>query len=300
MKFGVDVSTYQANVNYDAAVNKGKVEFAILRAGYGRESYQKDDRFEEHYKGFRKYGIPMGAYQYSYARDVAGAKAEAAVMLEWIRGKDFKLPIFYDMEESSVAALGKDRCTEMALAWCEAIEAAGYRAGVYANTNWWRNYLDLESIGDWYVVWCAQWSTSRPSISGVDIWQFGGDTNYIRSSHLEGFGGAVDQNYLLNDSLLSGNAPVKQEKTVEQLAQEVIDGKWGNGDDRKKRLTAAGYSYTAVQSRVNQLMLEKDIDAIAREVIRGEWGNGAQRKIRLVAAGYSYEAVQERVNQLLS
>ena len=300
MKFGVDISTYQSGVDYAAAVNKGKVEFAILRAGYGRESYQKDDQFEEHYNGFRKYGIPMGAYQYSYAKDVAGAKAEAAVMLEWLRGKEFQLPIFYDMEESSVAALGKGRCTEMALAWCEAIEAAGYRAGVYANTNWWLNYLDLESIGDEYVIWCAQWSTSRPTISGVDIWQFGGDTNYIRSSKLDGFRGAVDQNYLLNESILSSKAPAKQEKTVEQLAQEVIAGKWGNGDDRKNRLTAAGYSYSAVQSRVNQLMLEKDIDTVAREVIRGEWGNGAHRKIRLVAAGYSYEAVQERVNQLLS
>ena len=45
-----------------------------------------------------------------------------------------------------------------------------------------------------------------------------------------------------------------QTKTVEQLAKEVIAGKWGNGAERKQRLTAAGYNYSAVQKRVNQLL----------------------------------------------
>lgn len=50
--------------------------------------------------------------------------------------------------------------------------------------------------------------------------------------------------------------PVEPEpgKTVEELAKEVIDGKWGNGADRKKRLTEAGYDYAAVQARVNELV----------------------------------------------
>ncbi|MCX4357018.1 MAG: CHAP domain-containing protein [Oscillospiraceae bacterium] len=43
-------------------------------------------------------------------------------------------------------------------------------------------------------------------------------------------------------------------KTIDELAQEVISGDWGNGDERKKRLTAAGYNYYAVQKRVNELL----------------------------------------------
>lgn len=93
-------------------------------------------------------------------------------------------------------------------------------------------------------------------------------------------------------------------KTVDELAKEVINGKWGNGADRKAKLTAAGYDYSAVQSRVNAILSgkppSKTVDELAREVIAGKWGNGVDRKNRLTAAGYDYSAVQARVNALLS
>lgn len=93
-------------------------------------------------------------------------------------------------------------------------------------------------------------------------------------------------------------------KSVDTLAQEVINGKWGTGTTRKQKLEAAGYDYEAVQARVNQILTgssstKKSIDTIAREVIAGKWGNGTDRKSRLQAAGYDYNAVQARVNQLL-
>ncbi len=92
-----------------------------------------------------------------------------------------------------------------------------------------------------------------------------------------------------------------KEKTVDELAQEVIAGKWGSGAERKERLTAAGYDYAAVQKRVNELLAAptKTIDELAREVIRGLWGSGADRKKRLTAAGYDYAAVQKRVDELM-
>ena len=84
----------------------------------------------------------------------------------------------------------------------------------------------------------------------------------------------------------------------------MINGKWGSGDDRKKRLAAAGYDYAAVQARVNEILSgksgsKKSNDEIAREVIAGKWGNGDDRKKRLAAAGYDYAAVQKCVNKLL-
>lgn len=88
-------------------------------------------------------------------------------------------------------------------------------------------------------------------------------------------------------------------KSVAELAQEVIDGDWSNGDDRKQRLTAAGYDYSAVQAKVNELLGSSstvDIDALARAVIRGDYGNGEERKAKL---GSNYAAVQARVNELL-
>lgn len=94
----------------------------------------------------------------------------------------------------------------------------------------------------------------------------------------------------------------KTKKSVATLAKEVIAGKWGNGETRKKKLTAAGYNYAAVQAEVDKLMgknTKKSVAAIAKEVIAGKWGNGQDRKKRLEAAGYNYAAVQAEVNKLL-
>lgn len=92
-------------------------------------------------------------------------------------------------------------------------------------------------------------------------------------------------------------------KTTEEVAKEVIAGKWGNGEERKNRLISAGYDYSAVQAKVNELMggikSTKSVDQLAREVIYGYWGNGQDRKNRLTAAGYDYNIIQARVNELL-
>lgn len=98
---------------------------------------------------------------------------------------------------------------------------------------------------------------------------------------------------------------VETKKSVDVIAKEVLDGKWGNGTTRKKKLEAAGYNYKAVQDAVNKLTAaakkstKKSIDVIAKEVLNGKWGNGATRKVRLIAAGYDYKAVQKKVNELL-
>lgn len=94
-------------------------------------------------------------------------------------------------------------------------------------------------------------------------------------------------------------------KSNTEIAKEVIQGKWGNGAERKKRLEAAGYDYTAVQKEVERLLAKqkkpakKSVDEVAREVIAGKWGNGAKRVYNLTKAGYNYVAVQKRVNEIL-
>lgn len=96
-------------------------------------------------------------------------------------------------------------------------------------------------------------------------------------------------------------------KSNEELANEVIRGDWGNGADRKTRLTNAGYDFSAIQDIVNEKLLgnktsskpSKTIEELAREVIRGDWGNGKDRKTRLTNAGYNYDAIQNRVNEIL-
>lgn len=103
-----------------------------------------------------------------------------------------------------------------------------------------------------------------------------------------------------------GGVPAPARKTNAELAQEVLNGAWGNGDDRERRLTAAGYNYAAVQAVVNQRLgggapaaHRPSITEVARQVIKGQWGNGAERRRRLEGAGYNYVAVQAEVNRLL-
>lgn len=98
---------------------------------------------------------------------------------------------------------------------------------------------------------------------------------------------------------------VDDKKSIDDIAREVILGKWGNGIDRKNKLTSAGYNYDEIQSAVNLLISGKgtiyytSVEQIAKEVIQGKWGNGEDRKQKLEAAGYDYNMVQQRVNELL-
>lgn len=89
--------------------------------------------------------------------------------------------------------------------------------------------------------------------------------------------------------------PIVTRKTIEEIAKEVLQGKWGNGDKRKAKLQKAGYDYSKVQSKVNDLILEK----IAKDVIVGKYGNGSERIRRLRNEGYDFQKVQAKVNELL-
>ena len=97
--------------------------------------------------------------------------------------------------------------------------------------------------------------------------------------------------------------PKEQKATPEEIADEVIEGRWGNGEERKTRLSQAGYNYSEIQNIVNLKLgskpNKKSVLEIANEVIAGKWGNGTERKDRLSKAGYNYKEIQQKVNELL-
>ena len=98
------------------------------------------------------------------------------------------------------------------------------------------------------------------------------------------------------------SAQPSSKKSIDEIAREVISGKWGNGAERMNKLTNAGYNYADVQARVNIILSgksAKSVTEIAKEVIAGKWGVGSERKRKLIQAGYDYDAVQKRVNELL-
>lgn len=93
-----------------------------------------------------------------------------------------------------------------------------------------------------------------------------------------------------------------KKKTNHTVAREVISGRYGNGEERKKKLESEGYDYNIVQATVNLILngdILKDNQEIAREVIKGMWGNGDEREIKLTQAGYSYNVIQGLVNSMM-
>lgn len=187
---GIDISEFQENVNYKKLKEQG-IEFAIIRLGYGKNFSQKDSMFETHFEGLKNAGIKVGAYLYSYAYVKDSAKLEAENTLKIIQGKQFDLPIFYDMEESKQANLGKNTLTDMANEWCRIIKNAGYKAGVYANLNWFKNYLNpYEISSEFNYIWLALWNNDEnPNVEfPVDFWQ------YSSEGKLDGIQNFVDLN----------------------------------------------------------------------------------------------------------
>lgn len=284
---GVDISVYQKGISFSALKQAG-VKFAIIRAGYGEKKDYSMDKFVEDCKAK---GIDYGFYWYSYAMSVKQAEAEAEKCVVTLKGLSPTYPVFFDMEEKKqISGLNTDTRTKMAIAFCENIRQAGFKPGIYANPSFMEYYFDKRQLVGKYDIWLAHWTNSpdRPSRYnyGQTMWQWGVDK-------IGGYD--VDGDICFFDYAKS--APAK--KTVDEIADEVIAGKWDNGAERERLLTAAGYDYNAVQKRVNEKLYKKTVDEIANKVIRGEWGNGEERKELLTAAGYDYSEVQRKVNEKL-
>lgn len=193
----IDVSCWQKGIDFKKVKAAG-IEAVIIRAGYGREASQKDTQFETHYKGARAAGLKVGAYWYSYAESVADAQKEAQTCLACILGKNFDLPIFFDMEESWQTKLGRKTLTAMNAGFNDTIKKSGLRAGTYSNLNWFTNYLDYSSIKSKYSVWLAQWSSSHTL--SCDIWQ------YSENGNVNGITGNVDMNKIENIAVITASA----------------------------------------------------------------------------------------------
>ena len=197
---GIDVSYWQgANTDFKKVKASG-IDVVLIRAGFGNSSSQYDKYFSTNYQKAKSAGLKVGAYWYSYASGIEDAKREAVACLEVIRGKSFDLPIYYDLEESSIANLGYGTCTSIAQEFCNAIEKGGYRAGVYANANWFSNYLNHNVLAKKYSIWLAQWANSHSL--ACDIWQ------YSDNGRINGVSGNVDMNIIENTSVINGSGTI--------------------------------------------------------------------------------------------
>lgn len=199
---GIDVSYCQNEVDWDAAKASGLVDFAILRAGYGRETTQVDTQFERNYAACKRLGIPCGAYWFSYAMSADEARREAQVFLQTIKGKSFEYPVYMDLELAKQFALGKAACSEMADAFLSTMEQAGYYAGLYCSTYYLDKYLS-NSVKSRYTIWCAQYASKCTYQNPYGIWQYNvaGSTEHdiIGQKSIPGIVGECDMDYCYTD-----------------------------------------------------------------------------------------------------
>ena len=162
---GIDVSEHNGKLDW-ATIKKAGISFAIVRTGYG--TGYTDAYFKRNIEGALAQGIHVGIYHFSYALSAAGAKKEAEYVLKLLEPYKDKitLPVFYDFEYDTVSyakkqgvTLGKESFNAHAVAFCEAIRAAGYTTGVYYNLDYARNYVDKSRLGG-YAQWYAQYAAT--------------------------------------------------------------------------------------------------------------------------------------------
>ena len=187
---GIDVSEHNGTIDWDKAKADG-VDFAILRIGFihdngrGRSDYQ----WERNVSECERLGIPYGVYVYSYAETSSHASTEADFVLQRLKGHNPSYPVYYDLEDNCQLSVAQNHgMGALAQAFCDKIAAAGYTPGIYANTNWWTNYLTDSCFNNW-EKWVAQYNTSCTYRGSYSVWQ------YTSSGHVNGIDGNVDMNF---------------------------------------------------------------------------------------------------------
>lgn len=231
VKKGIDVSYAQGNIDF-SKINKNEVQFAIIRSSFGWESNQKDNQFERNYSNFKKLGIPVGAYHYSYAQSAADAVKEAKYCIECIKGKTFELPIFFDLEDPSIIKCGKRVCTDIVKAFCDYMKKAGYKTGVYINPNWLNNYVYRNEIVGKYTLWLAHWGVTSPAIE-CDVWQY----NVGSRKKIDGINGEIDLDYIRNVNVITNSN--KKNTNIATDKTQGMSGSVKTVDDKTKFLNQA-------------------------------------------------------------
>ena len=292
--FGIDVSKWNGDFDFSKAKSEG-VKFAILRGAYACE---KDVRFESYYKACKGLDLPVGCYHYSMAKSVSEARTEANFLIQNVlKGKQFEYPIYMDVEDNTQKALGKDMLTEIVTAYCDTLEKAGYYVGIYSSGSFFGTYMN-ESKLERFDKWVAHWSKQCSYNGNYGMWQFGGETNVIRSNKVAGV--VCDQNYafvdypkIIKDKGLNGygktavKPSVKPDKSLAEIANEVIAGKFGNGSERRQKLTAMGYNYDEVQAEVNRILnAENSVYYTVQkgdclQYIANKYGTSVERLVKL-------------------
>lgn len=198
---GMDISSFNGEIDWEKIKEQG-IGFVIIRCGYrGYTSgaLVEDACFVRNISEANKAGVRVGVYFFTQAVNEVEAVEEASMVITLCRDYRVDLPVFIDTETAAAGqgradALDNQTRTLVLKAFCETIENAGYRAGVYASKNWFHERVDASQLTD-YLTWLAEYK-DKPTYDGsFQFWQ------YTSRGYVDGVTGRVDLN-LGNLSLL--------------------------------------------------------------------------------------------------
>ena len=191
-RFGIDVSSHQGDIDWEAVAEDG-VQFAFIRAvyrGYGTGKLVVDEKCIENIEGAQAAGIEVGVYVFSQAINQAEVLEEASTVLNLLEGYTLQLPIVFDVEKVSDSqartnSLSVEDRTNLTIAFLEAVRNAGYDPMLYHNTEMGAMLLDLRELTD-YPKWFAGYNKEFYWPYQYDIWQ------YSEKGRVNGIDGDVD------------------------------------------------------------------------------------------------------------
>lgn len=267
---GIDVSFWQGVIDF-AKVKLSGIDFVILKAGGSDDGLYTDSCFERNYKNAKENGMHIGCYYYvnNDFDNIDTALKYAEHFAKIIKGKKFDMPVCLDIESTTPSQ--KVGATTASIAFCEYLENLGYYVSIYSSSSHFDSLVDSSKLKK-FDKWVAQWSSNKPTKpTPYGMWQ------YTDSGKVNGINCNVDMDMayydypnIINGKTITENkntSSTKNETTVKTIhnkynkhylaiAKDIVAGKYGNGDTRKKKLLSKGYDYKYAQELVNQLLKE--------------------------------------------
>ena len=268
---GIDVSRFQGNIDWNKVKNDG-IQFAILKFGNIADSdpLYVDTNFEKNYNECKKLGIPVGIYVYNYCNKVENLQRETKKLVELIKGKEFPVGVYLDMEDGTIQPESKDNLTKQVNDFYEIVTSAGHKAGLYTSLSWTRTEYHINEFNPNMLIWIAQYNNECTYKGHYDMWQ------YTSSGSVNGINGRVDMNISYFD--IEKPEP-KPENTNTLQWQKVMNKVYGCGilEDNKfenysEKCAMKHYLYYKLPTIKNDYVGFVQDLLIAKGYDCGKWG----------------------------
>lgn len=183
----IDLSEHNGNFNLQELKDDG-ITGVILRLCWlgNHNNHTRDKQVENYYKQAKSLGLKIGFYIYSYCETLDALKSGLIYVDQLLEDLDVPMgtPIFLDLEDEQISRISKEDLTNQAEYFCNYMILRGYKSGIYANTDWFKNHLIVDRLRN-YLIWLAQWSSEKPKVNfDIDIWQFT-DKYYVNNKRYD-------------------------------------------------------------------------------------------------------------------